>query len=90
MTAPRTTLDSAAFQILESAEADFETMTWTFKLGANNHVGGGYFAVMPSNKFMDMSAKLANAEGLLKQILDGDQGGATWRERAQRYFDPAP
>jgi len=81
--------DGAAFQILESIEADFDGMTWTFQIGAGNRVGAGHYAVMPSEHFMDMSGKLARAEGLLRQFLNGDLD-AGFQERVQRYFDPKP
>ncbi len=82
-------LNTADFQILESREADFENLTWTFSITSNNEVGAGYYAVLPSPHFAKMSEKLAKAEGLLRQWLGGhlDDG---FKERVERYFDPEP
>jgi hypothetical protein len=76
-------------QCLESVEADFGEMTWTFRLEPMNEVGAGQYAVIPWEDFMKTSTKLAHAEGLLKQWLGGhlDDG---FKERVEKHFDPEP
>ena len=78
-----------AFQILESLEADFEKMTWTFGLGSNTEVGAGQYAILPSDAFMKMSARLANAEVLLRRFLAGESGDK-FKEHVEAHFDPEP
>lgn len=83
------TVHGKPFDVLESVEADFEQMTWTFRLNASTEVGAGQYAVLFAKDFMAISGKLATAEGLLRQWLKGhlDDG---FKERVERHFDPAP
>lgn len=78
-----------AFQVLESVEADFENLTWTFRITSANEVYAGTVAVLPTETFMKMSTRLAVAEGLLRQWLRGhlDDG---FKERVEKHFDPEP
>lgn len=83
--------DRKAFQVLESVEADFEAMTWTFRVPAYGEVGGGNYAILPVETFMDMSTKLAVAEGLLKRALAGEASlRVEYKEAIESYFDPKP
>ena len=76
-------------QCLESVEADFGEMTWTFRLEPMNEVGAGQYAVVPWEDFAKMSTKLVHAEGLLKEWLNEpiDDG---FKERVAKHFDPEP
>jgi hypothetical protein len=82
-------LEGMAYQVLESIEADFDAMTWTFRIGGGNRVTAGHYAVMPTDEFMKMSGKLATAEGLLRQWLGGHLDAA-FKERVESLFDPEP
>jgi len=75
--------------VLESIEADFDAMSWTFRLQPSNHVSAGNFAVLPVESYALMSRKLATAEGLLRQWLAGHLDDQ-FRERVQSFFDPEP
>lgn len=80
-------------QVLESAEADFEKMTWTFTLNGNSEVSAGNFAILPSEVFATMTRKLAHAEGLLKRVLGIEYSvgiGGNLHEAIESFFDPLP
>ena len=81
--------NGADYQVLESVECDFEKMTWTFSIGAGNRISAGHYAVMPTDRFMTLTGKLARAEGLLRQWLGGHLD-EKFKERVECYFDPEP
>lgn len=77
------------WQMLESIEADFGELTWTFRLPSNGWVGAGNYAVIPHEAFANMSTKLAHAEALLRRYLHND-GDLKLREHIESFFDPEP
>lgn len=77
----------SAWQILESHEADFENMTWTFGLHTGSHVTAGEFAVIPADEFRRSMDKLERAETLLRRVLNHPVP-VDLAEIVQRYFDP--
>lgn len=79
------------YQVLESVEADFGELTWTFRLQPTNRVAAGNFVVSPVHQFMLMQAKLTQAEGLLRWVRDkGEPLTLNDRERIAKFFDPEP
>jgi hypothetical protein len=82
-------LDRVHLQVLESAEADFEKMTWTFSIGHGNRVSGGHYAVLPTDEYSKITGRLAHAEGLLRQCLRGHLDDK-FKERVESFFDPEP
>ena len=87
----RTVSEEMGYQVLESIEADFEEMTWTFSIGSGNQVAGGRYAVLPTDEFSKLTRKLAHAEGLLRPLV-GSFNALTdeQRERIEKFFDPEP
>ena len=86
-------LDRDDFQLLESCEADFGMMTWTFTITAGNEVGAGAYAVMPSETFMKMRKRLELATHLIRHICETQNEstmGARGYESCQAFFDPEP
>lgn len=78
------------FQVAESAEADFEKNTWTFNMSGNYRVSAGYFALVPIHDFSEIRAKLARAEGLLREGMYKPLDIDAWRDRVAAFFDPDP
>lgn len=85
----KSSLDGKDYQVLESIEADFSEMTWTFRLPSNGEVGAGNYAVLPVETFAKMSRQFARADGLLRQWLRGHLD-ETFKERVECFFDPEP
>lgn len=81
--------EKLGYQVLESVEADFGELTWTFRLESSHRVAAGHFAVVPVRPFMTMNGKLAHAEGLLRRYLAGERD-ATFEEHVEKFFDPEP
>ena len=79
----------ADFQVLESVEADFEHLTWTFRITSSNEVYAGNVAVLPVEKFAKLSERLARADGLLRQFMSGHLD-EKFKERVECHFDPDP
>ena len=75
-----------AYQVLESVEADFDEMTWTFRIQDFHHVTGGHFAIVDNLPFTKALAKLSYAEQLLRKAADGQD----IKEGAMSFFDPEP
>ena len=82
----RRSTDAEHYQVLESSEADFEKMTWTFALGVDQYVTGGHFAIVPVLAFTKAAARLSYAEELLRRAANGDN----IQESAEKFFDPEP
>lgn len=83
------TAKTLGYQVLESVEADFGELTWTFRLASNNRVAAGNFAVVPVDQFMTLNNKVRHAEGLLRRYLAGERD-ATFKEHVEKFFDPEP
>lgn len=82
-----------AFQTLESAEADFEKMTWTFRIAANNRVGAGLYTVIPDDIAIRHARRLQCAESILRRICETETEatiGKSIIEAAHAFFDPDP
>ena len=81
------------FQVLESVEADFDKMTWSFSIQDRHHVAAGHYAIVDAGLMAKNNAKLAAAEGLLRSVIDTNTPvavGSTLYEQLLRYFDPEP
>lgn len=74
------------YQQIESVEADFEKMTWTFQIQPHNRVTGGHFCVVETRAFTKAMAKLSYADQLLQELLEGKD----IRQGAMKFFDPDP
>lgn len=79
-----------AWQVLESMEADFEKMTWTFSIGGHNEVSAGQYAVIPASEFRKQMDKLESAEKLLNSLQSDPGMSEKNAERVARFFDPEP
>ncbi len=77
------------FQVMESCEADFEKLTWSFTMRSNQHVAAGNYAIMPVETYAYLARKHANAESLLRTWLSGKLDDC-FKERVERHFDPKP
>lgn len=83
--------DELGYQVLESQEADFEKMTWTFGLQISHSVTGGHFCIIPVLPFTKAMAKLSYAEELLRGLVDKHEAMTDYeRERIAKFFDPEP
>ena len=85
--------DSIGDQVLESVEADFDEMTWTFRLQSHNRVSGGHFVILPVLPYSKAMAKLAYAEQILRGLCDTETAhsiGAKNIESIHKFFDPEP
>lgn len=81
----------SAWQILESREADFDEMTWTFCIGSGNEVGAGSYAVLPADEFRKSMDRLEHAERILRDLCDTENAetiGPKNIEAIHRFFDP--
>jgi len=81
--------EKMGYQVLESIEADFDQMTWTFRLQPSNRVSAGNFALVPVEQFMQMNAKLQQAEHLLRDLREIGPISPKHKDMVERYFDPA-
>jgi hypothetical protein len=77
-------------EMLDSLEADFEKMTWTFGLGLNSEVGAGRYAIVPYGDYLKMTARLERAEQLLRSMRQISSLCDYDKERVDSFFDPAP
>lgn len=82
-------MSELGYQVLESTEADFDEMTWTFRLKVLDRVAAGHFAIVPVRPFMTMNDKLTHAQMLLRRYLAGERD-ATFKEHVEKFFDPDP
>lgn len=78
------------YQVLESVEADFGEMTWTFRLEPSNRVSGGQYAVLYVERFMKMNSKLERAEEILRSLRKIKFLCDLDREMIDKFFDPEP
>lgn len=84
------TAEGQGLRVLESVEADFEKMTWTFRLGINDRVAAGNYAVWPVESHVYATSRRQHAEGLLRRVLsDGLTINAQTKEAIEKFFDPA-
>lgn len=86
-------MNTPTHEVGESVEADFEKLTWTFRINTSCEVGAGFYGIVMLEKLMDMLERLKQAEGILARINELENPmtiGATNYEAVQRYFDPKP
>lgn len=80
-------------QVLESLEADFEKMTWTFGLTGCTRVGCGQYAILWAETYQKQQSRLAWAERILRGLCDTETattiGGKNY-EAIHAFFDPEP
>lgn len=79
--------------ILDSLEADFDKMTWTFGLGLNTEVGAGLYAILPSEVYRRQHERLERAEAILSRMCELETEETIGRanyEAVLRFFDPLP
>jgi hypothetical protein len=77
------------YQFLESREADFEKMTWTFGLDSNSEVGAGRYAIVLEDHFEKMTNKLDHATRLLRHLRENVSEPHD-QEKIDSFFDPEP
>lgn len=77
------------FQVLESLEADFENMKWSFAIQDRHSVGAGQYAIVPVVFIVKNNAKLDHAERLLRHLREVVKEPHEV-EKIDSFFDPEP
>lgn len=78
------------YQVLDSIEADFEKMTWTFQITPSNRVAAGEYVIIDVAPFMKLNERMERAEHLLRVLRDDRGLDGCNKERIDSFFDPEP
>jgi hypothetical protein len=81
-------VEGKTFQIMESVEADFDAMTWSFRLQPHSHVSGGQYAIAHIALVAKNNGKLDHAERLLRHLHGHVELPDHEKEKIASFFDP--
>lgn len=82
-------VEGTNFQVLESVEADFDAMTWSFRLQGHHRVSGGHYGVVHVAVLVKVNSKLDHATRLLRHLREVVTEPHE-KEKIDSFFDPEP